>query len=339
MRMRSLSVVLLANLAFAGPVASQDIRDLIGGIAEGMIQQELDRSSFRAAQEAGTAAAYRDYLQRFPRGQFRANAESALTRLGAPVESGRLSDAEIEARLGITRGQRVAVQRKLSEIGYSTGGADGVWGRNTRNAISNWQRDRGDRVTGYVTNEQLRLLLQGTSVTTPELGNPPISSPGSLSSAQTEASLRLTRTQRTTIQRHLTAIGYDAGVADGLWGSRTRDAIRAWQRANRLNPTGYVTDEQVKSIAAQANGLGQAPVLENEEVVALEESMLELTIAERIDLQRRLTRLGYATNRTDGTFGAGTRRAIANWQNDSGLVPTGYLTAEQVRQIRADSGN
>ena len=230
------------------------------------------------------------------------------------------------------------MQRRLTQLGYSTRGTDGVWGRNTRDAISTWQRDRGEKVTGYLTASQFNVLWQGAAVGLPDTTPMPATPPGSLSAAQTEAALRLTRSQRINIQRQLTSLGYDAGVADGLWGSRTRDAIRAWQRANRNDQTGYVTNAQVRLIASQAGERGQSPVAGQEEAAALEESLLELTASERSDLQRRLSRLGYATSRTDGTFGAGTRRAIANWQEDSGLTATGYLTADQVRQIRIDTG-
>jgi peptidoglycan hydrolase-like protein with peptidoglycan-binding domain len=338
MRTFALPLLVAASLSLSGPAVAQDLGDMIGGIAQGLIQQELDRTTYIAAQEANTAAAYREYLTKFPRGQYRTNAERALARLGAPVEGTAVSDAQIEARLSIDRAQRIAVQRRLTQLGYSTRGSDGVWGRNTRDAIATWQRDRGEKVTGYVTASQFNILSQGAGVVLPDTTPTPTTPPGSLSAAQTEAALRLTRSQRTSIQRQLTSIGYDAGVADGLWGSRTRDAIRAWQRANRNDQTGYVTNAQVRLIASQAGERGQSPVVEQEEVAVLEESLLELTVSERSDLQRRLSRLGYATSRTDGTFGAGTRRAITNWQEDTGLTATGYLTADQVRQIRVDTG-
>ena len=188
-------------------------------------------------------------------------------------------------------------------------------------------------VTGYVTAAQLKLLARGT-VVTPPVEDPPA---GNLTAAQVEADLRLTRTQRTTIQKQLTALGYDAGVADGLWGSRTRTAIAAWQRANKRTATGYMTAAQVKLIASQAGSVQPEPD-DDLSGPALEESLLDLTRAERVDMQVRLTRLGYDTARTDGTFGAGTRRAIAAWQGDEGLAVTGYLTADQVRLIRVETG-
>ena len=183
-----------------------------------------------------------------------------------------------------------------------------------------------------MTEVQLRALLRG-AVVTPPTETPPAAN---LTAVQTEAALRLTRTQRTEIQKQLTAIGYDAGVADGLWGSRTRAALKAWQKANRREQTGYITSAQVKLIASQAGSV--APPPSSEDAAALEEGLLELTLAERVDTQRRLTRLGYAITRTDGNFGALTRRAIADWQSDTGEPVTGYLTADQVRLIRVESG-
>jgi peptidoglycan hydrolase-like protein with peptidoglycan-binding domain len=329
MRTFTLPMALAASLALAAPSPAQDLEDMIGGIAQSLIQQELDRQAFVAAQEANTVAAYRNYLAKFPKGAYRGNALKALERLGASTEAS--TAAQAEARLGITFAQKVAVQRELTRQGYRTGGTDGVWGKNTRTAIATWQRDRGDKVTGYVTEAQLKVLLRGAVVT------PPDDDDGAgLSPAAVEAALKLTRAQRVEIQRQLSELGFDAGVADGLWGAKTRAAIKSWQRANRQTQTGYVTAAQVRLIRQQAGSVAPSPGTENE--AALEESLLGLTTAERVDLQRRLNRLGYDTLRTDGTFGPGTRRAIADWQADEGESATGYLTADQVRLIRVETG-
>lgn len=330
MRLLTLPLVMAAGLALTAPAPAQDLGEVIGGIAQELIQQELDRNAWIAAQEANTVRAYRDYLSKFPKGAYRARAEQALARLGAPVEGTPDAAAQAEARLRITTAQKVAVQRELTRLGYRTYGTDGVWGRNTRTAIATWQRDRGDKVTGYVTEAQLKVLLRGAVVTPPE------DEDDDLTPAQVEAALKLTRTQRVTIQRQLSDLGYDPGVADGLWGSKTRASIRGWQRANRQAQTGYMTAAQVKLLASQAGAETPAPGTDSE--AALEESLLGLTRTERVDLQRRLTRLGYDPQRTDGTFGPGTRRAIAEWQADGGEPVTGYLTADQVRLIRVETG-
>jgi peptidoglycan hydrolase-like protein with peptidoglycan-binding domain len=350
MRTFPLTLILATGFGLSAPltapVQAQDLGEVVSGIAESLLAQELDKQAYIAAQEANTVNAYRGYLQQYPRGVYRANAERALARLGAPVEGTVAppvsapppvdgvtpSPQQVEAQLGITRSQRVAVQRELTRLGYSTGGADGVWGRNTRSAIVGWQRGTGYTGTGYLTEMQLRTLLGGGSVVTPVEPEPEVAD----TPARVEAALGLTRAQRIAIQGQLTKLGHDAGVADGLWGSRTRMAISGWQRANRQTETGYVTAAQVRLLAEQAGPV--AGPAEPTEDAALEERLLGLSLAERVDLQRRLTRLGYSTYGADGVFGRNTRTAISGWQRDEALAVTGYLTADQVRLIRVQTG-
>jgi peptidoglycan hydrolase-like protein with peptidoglycan-binding domain len=339
--MRNLSKPLLlatglaTGLAFTAPLRAQtDFGDVISDVAQTLIQQELDKNAYIAAREANTIAAYRDYLAKFPKGIYRVNAQNAIARLGGSTDPAVIGAAEAEARLGITFNQRVTVQRVLTRLGYNTYGSDGVWGRNTRAAILAWQRDRGDTGTGYLTRVQLQALMGSGTVVVPP-GNPPPD--GTLTAAETEAQLGLTRSQRITIQSQLTKIGYNTGVADGLWGSRTRGAIAAWQKANKQRETGYVTGPQVQLIARQAGTVAPPPT-DGTTNAALEESLLGLTVSEKIALQRGLTRLGYSTYGADGVFGRNTRAAIAAWQRDEGVTVTGYLTADQVRQIRVDTG-
>jgi peptidoglycan hydrolase-like protein with peptidoglycan-binding domain len=330
MRTLTLPLMLAMSLALTAPAPAQDLEDIIGGIADSLLQQELDKQAYIAAQNANTVAAYQNYLKKYPKGIYKVNAERALAKLGAPIDGSTEAAAAAEARLRITTAQRVAVQRELTRLGYSTGGTDGVWGRNTRTAIATWQRDRKEKVTGYVTEAQLKVLARGVVVVPPDEVDP-----GALAPAEIEAALKLTRTQRTTIQKQLTALGYDAGVADGLWGSKTRVAIKTWQKANKKTQTGYVTASQVKLIADQAGRVAPPPPT-NE--AALEEQLLDLSVEERADLQARLRQLGYETGRTDGTFNTATRRAIGAWQADEGERVTGYLTADQVRLIWAQTG-
>lgn len=250
-----LPLLLVASLAMATPVkAEQDFGGIVTGIAQSLINQELDRSAYVEAQRLNTASAYRNYLTKFPKGAFRGYAERALAKLGIPVTP------------------------------LPTGG-------------------------------------------------------GSQSAASIEASIGLSRTQRVLIQKQLTAIGYDTGVADGLWGTNTRNAIFRWQTANKLAATGYVTAQQVTLIAKLAGpGIGTDPVGPVAGTDAVEERLLGLTYAERREVQSRLTFLGYNTGGVDGVFGPNTRRALASWQRDEAVRISGYLTADQLRTLRSETG-
>lgn len=52
-----------------------------------------------------------------------------------------------------------AIQRKLNELGYEAGSADGLMGKNTRSAIIAFQQDKGLAATG-VADQELLLQLQ-----------------------------------------------------------------------------------------------------------------------------------------------------------------------------------
>lgn len=69
----------------------------------------------------------------------------------------------------------------------------------------------------------------------------------------------LTRADRIGVQRGLAALRFDAGLADGMFGPRTRAAIRAWQQAKGLAPTGSPTRDEAQAIAAAASPGQPAP--------------------------------------------------------------------------------
>ena len=70
--------------------------------------------------------------------------------------------------------------------------------------------------------------------------------------AAVEAALRLDRPTRRLIQQGLRNEGFDPGTPDGLFGPRTRSAIRAWQAARDEPQTGYLDGDQVAVLRAAA---------------------------------------------------------------------------------------
>ena len=60
----------------------------------------------------------------------------------------------------------------------------------------------------------------------------------------------LTSEERLQVQQGLAALGFDAGPADGMFGPRTRSAIREWQQAKGLETTGYLSREEAEVLAA-----------------------------------------------------------------------------------------
>ncbi|MBR9652334.1 peptidoglycan-binding domain-containing protein [Thalassovita aquimarina] len=68
-----------------------------------------------------------------------------------------------------------------------------------------------------------------------------------------------------------------------------------------------------------------------------EEKALGLSWDDRRNLQRDLTLLGFDTGGVDGVFGANSRSAIRRYQKSRNYTQTGYLTAQQVGQIRREA--
>ena len=83
-----------------------------------------------------------------------------------------------------------------------------------------------------------------------------------------EEGLGLDRAARRQVQEGLQAAGFDPGGADGMFGARTRAAIRSWQTSRGVRATGYLDDASVAALrslssgqpSAVAVGAGQQPV-------------------------------------------------------------------------------
>ena len=76
-----------------------------------------------------------------------------------------------------------------------------------------------------------------------------------------EEELGLDRTARRRVQQGLQSAGFDPGGADGLFGPRTRAAIRGWQSSRGGRPTGYLDGPAVEALrSAGASGPAAAAV-------------------------------------------------------------------------------
>ena len=68
-----------------------------------------------------------------------------------------------------------------------------------------------------------------------------------------EYSLGLERGDRRLIQRGLASLGLKPGLADGLFGPRTRGAIRGYQETQGFEATGYLSAEQAQTLVAMGS--------------------------------------------------------------------------------------
>ena len=69
-----------------------------------------------------------------------------------------------------------------------------------------------------------------------------------------EEGLGLDRAARRQIQEGLQAAGFDPGSADGMFGARTRAAIRSWQASRGVRATGYLDGASMASLRPSVAG-------------------------------------------------------------------------------------
>ena len=92
--------------------------------------------------------------------KLRAALKKHASRPSAETETPTPTSEQEEAALGLSRSQRLAIQKALTALGYSTKGADGIFGKNTRAAIRSYQQKREYRATGYLTELQWQRLTK-----------------------------------------------------------------------------------------------------------------------------------------------------------------------------------
>lgn len=118
-----------------------------------------------------------------------------------------------------SRGNEVyTIQSKLKNWSYTSSSPDGVYGSNTKEAVMYFQRKNGltaDGVVGYWTLSKLGMADVSSYLRSGSRG-----------------------TEVTKLQTALNNNGYSAGYADGVFGSKTYNAIINFQKANGLTADG-----------------------------------------------------------------------------------------------------
>ena len=103
--------------------------------------------------------------------------------------------------------------------------------------------------------DQLQLAKQAVETWKPQIidqaANRVIPAPEWTSDLVT-SSLPIDRTMVAKTQTLLTKLGYDTGPADGIMGTKTREAIAQFQERVGLNASGEITAELLQALEANA---------------------------------------------------------------------------------------
>ncbi|MFC4352013.1 peptidoglycan-binding protein [Fodinicurvata halophila] len=135
------------------------------------------------------------------------------------------------------------------------------------------------------------------------------------------------------IQTHLNRLGYEAGPEDGLMGSRTRSAIRAYQDDEGLLVTGQPSQSLLNHVEESVEErFGSVEEPEEETGASDTDGDTEMIAAIQSELRQR----DYRIPAVSGEMDAATREAIRAYERDRGYLVTGRATEELLEDLRAD---
>ncbi|MDO4548479.1 MAG: peptidoglycan-binding protein, partial [Clostridia bacterium] len=144
-----------------------------------------------------------------------------------------------------SRGDAVTqIQTWLIALGYLNDVADGIYGSNTAEAVKTFQSDNGIDITGSVSEAlfaTLREMAEQNDESDDQTDEPAPTPTPSVNDNVVIAQTSSRGDIVTDIQTRLIRLGYLEGVADGIYGQQTSQAVSRFQRALGLNETGRVT--------------------------------------------------------------------------------------------------
>ena len=157
------------QVANAAPTAPSAAPAAAGGNSDAA---NVELEYWRSVKESNKPEELNAYLSAYPNGQFKAlalariaaiqNGPSTTTRnLNAGVDPATFTDEAsqlTEDQIGLDKGTRRDVQRRLTGLGFDTK-VTGVFTDDTRSVIKRWQAARGYPVSGYFNKLQHKALL------------------------------------------------------------------------------------------------------------------------------------------------------------------------------------
>jgi len=141
------------------------------------------------------------------------------------------------------------VQRRLKELGAYTGVVDGIWGRDSQEALERFQQTRGLQVTSNLNQATLATMgiKPGDLLTLGE-------QPGTMAGREVHGRALNAEATR-AVQGRLKQLGFYAGDADGIWGDSTQAALERFQRDRGLQPNGQVNPNTLTTMGLDSDAV------------------------------------------------------------------------------------
>lgn len=181
------------------------------------------------------------------------------------------------------------LQLNLVGLGCLDGEADGRYGKQTKAAVKEFQSLYGLTADG-VAGEATQSAIRNTMV---------------------------------RLQVELKNLGYAPGTADGYFGTKTKNALIAFQKDRGLKQTGTADSATWAAIDALAGGMTATSVRKGSSGTQVKY------------LQQALIGLGYLSGSADGQYGSKTTEAVRSYQRDYGLTADGSAGRKTMTSLRS----
>lgn len=169
------------------------------------------------------------------------------------------------------------LQQNLTVLGYGCGQPDGVYGAKTKSALKQYEAANSLTSDGLMDDEVINSIKNKVK----------------------------------ELQNNLNKLGYNCGTADGVAGNNTIEAIKKFQKANKLAQDG---------IAGKATQSKIQELLTESYVLKLGDSGSKVK-----NLQEALNKLGFLCGTADGDFGKKTLAAVKSFQKAVSLSQDGVV--------------
>ncbi|MCK9588980.1 MAG: peptidoglycan-binding domain-containing protein [Terrimicrobiaceae bacterium] len=139
----------------------------------------------------------------------------------------------------------LATQKKLAQLGFYNGGADGQMGSQTSAAIRRYQIAENLKVTGELNRQTLAQLgIKGSAPAPAYVAIAEIFKGGPYISVGPEMQVAVIR----QAQKNLKLLGYYSGPEDGLPNGALVSALKIWQKSAGFRQTGRFDENSLKGL-------------------------------------------------------------------------------------------
>ncbi len=236
-----------------------------------------------------------------------------------------------------------AVQKRLKELGYLAGSADGKFGTLSVTALKAFQKRHGLTQDGVAGSATQNLLFSNAAL--PAAGEvTPIPTTTPLTEENAIVIQRGTRgVQVLNLQKRLTELGYYTAKMDSDYQAADIAAVKAFQKNNGLKAdgiAGYETQKTLYSDTAVPGSLFTPTPTPMPTPVPDLSTLRQGDMGNEVKaLQQRLIQLGYLSGKADGNFGSGTAAALKAFQKSNGLNQDGVAGPTTLSKLYSTSAS